>query len=417
MEHHLIVAGGKNRQPGFSFIGEFNCAGTNHPAATGVGEQAKPSRGIRSKETSLNSWWMGGVGKATTSWHYNQIVMRIQSSPQGERLTALPSLRLSEASYREVEHLQRMIVNSSEVFFGEIGESLFLIGQECRPRPDFVGDRIDILALDQQGASVIVELKRDRDKFQLLQSLSYAAMVSTWGFDDFVSEYSSCRGIDAEQAREELEEFLGASIESINNRQRVILVAEHFDFEVLATAEWLAEQYGLDIKCVKIALRADGEAHYIMAGVIFPASPLFDHAWRRRATNRSSTTTIPLRTWDEVFEQFTNLAIRGLAEKLVSTLPPKDANTKYWALYLRVGDKRTVNIEMRKEFAYIWQSRRFVGDKEFWNDRLGPGIDLQEVESGRALRFYLKSQADCDAYLIAQKELANQDYAGFSQAT
>ena len=120
--------------------------------------------------------------------------MRVEKSDDGEALVALAKLSLADADYREREHLQAMIVASPEVFFGEIDEAeLFVIGQERRPRPDYVGDRIDVLGLDPSGAAVIVELKRDRDKLQLLQSLSYAAMMRTWTLDDFVREHATSK--------------------------------------------------------------------------------------------------------------------------------------------------------------------------------------------------------------------------------
>ena len=163
-------------------------------------------------------------------------MMRIEKSSSGEKLISLPKLKLGEANYKEREHLQSMIVASPDVFFGEVDEELLVIGQERQPRPDYVGDRIDVLALDPSGTVIIVELKRDRDKLQLLQSLSYAAMVRTWTREDIDREHGIANGMTLEAAKEAVDQFLGASVETVNVRQRVILVAEHFDFEVLATA-------------------------------------------------------------------------------------------------------------------------------------------------------------------------------------
>lgn len=338
-------------------------------------------------------------------------MMRIDKSPDGERLLALSPLKLADADYKEREHLQRMIVNSPAVFFGEIGESLLIVGEETRPRPEFVDDRIDVLALDPSGAAVVVELKRDRDKLQLLQALTYAAMVRTWGRDDFAKAYADLRQVGLDEADEALDQFLGASVETINPRQRLVLVAEHFDFEVLATAEWLSEGYGVEIRCVRISLRKDGDAHYLGAETIFPLSPLFDHAWRRRAAVSGTSGQLPASNWDEIYERITDPAIREFAETIAPTLPPKDANPKYWTLHLRVGDKRTVQVELRYTFAYVWQSPRLKGDAEFWQDRLGPEIDLQTVNGGRALRFYLRTKADCDAFMLAVPSLDDRDYS------
>ena len=196
----------------------------------------------------------------------------------------------------------------------------------------------------------------------------------------------------------------------MNARQRVILVAEHFDFEVLATAEWLAEGYGVEIKCVKIALRGDGETRYLTAETIFPASPLFDHAWRRRAVSSGTPAQGLANSWDEVCGRIVKPEIRSLAENLGSSLPNKDLSPKYWAAYLRVGNRRTVNVEFRYDFAYVWQERRFKGDQDFWTERLGQEISLQDVKSGQALRFYLRTSAQCEAFLIATQQLGQQDF-------
>lgn len=47
---------------------------------------------------------------------------------------------------------QKMIRCSPEAFFTEMGETLLLAGEEVRPA-DFLADRIDLLAIDQNGGA------------------------------------------------------------------------------------------------------------------------------------------------------------------------------------------------------------------------------------------------------------------------
>ena len=91
------------------------------------------------------------------------------------KLVRLPKTALAESHWER--KLQAMICEAPDAFCEEIGESLWVIGQEVRPS-DSVPDRIDILAVDEAGGAVVIELKRGTHKLQLLQALSYAGMVS-----------------------------------------------------------------------------------------------------------------------------------------------------------------------------------------------------------------------------------------------
>ena len=65
-------------------------------------------------------------------------------------LTLLDQHRLPEAGLKERDDIQAMIRQSPDAFFAGMGESLLLVGEEVRPT-HFVEDRIDLLAIDQQG--------------------------------------------------------------------------------------------------------------------------------------------------------------------------------------------------------------------------------------------------------------------------
>ena len=93
-------------------------------------------------------------------------MLRIEK--ENKRFVRLEPTSLTELSLLEREHLQEFILHSPDQFFEEVGSPLFLAGSEVRPS-DSVQDRIDLLAIDKEGALVVVELKRGNHKLQLLQ--------------------------------------------------------------------------------------------------------------------------------------------------------------------------------------------------------------------------------------------------------
>ena len=94
---------------------------------------------------------------------------------KGKRLVGVQKSSLSAADQWERE-LEDMIWASPQVFCDELGQKLWMIGREVRPS-DAVPDRMDLLAIDEEGSGVVIELKRGSNKLQLLQAISYAGML------------------------------------------------------------------------------------------------------------------------------------------------------------------------------------------------------------------------------------------------
>lgn len=318
---------------------------------------------------------------------------------RAKALKRLEQRQLPQAGLKERYDVQQMIRNSPDEFFAEMGEALLLLGEEVRPT-DFVDDRIDLLAIDQHGATVIVELKRGTHKLQLLQALAYAAMMSKWDRDRLVGERSRLTSKPAGEVEEEIEQFLLDDISDLNQSQRVLLLAEDFDYEVLVTAEWLTEQYDFDIRCYRLTLSADEHNEFLTCTCIFPPPEITQHATRR--TRRTGNKEPRYTDWEQVLGDVTNKAVADffrseLAAGRENYLPKR-------ILRFRLDGKCRLNASMRHDRAYVWQSGRFKDDLRFWTQKIGPHIDIKPVRDDQmALRFFLKSEHDFTQFADAFK--------------
>ena len=296
---------------------------------------------------------------------------------------------LADAQILERADLQECIYNSSSEFFAEIGERVFLLGKEVAPSQT-VADRIDLLGIDAEGTTVIVELKRGSNKLQMLQAISYAGMVSRWGVEDF-------RQLTSDEDWEALTDFLDVDVDEINRNQRLLLVAEGYDYALLTGAEWLSERYGVDIRCSAVALATDpaSSAEYLACSSVFPPPALAEQAAVRGRPGRS---TRPLKwaDWESALAGIENDELREFAQKEFDA--GRESHLRRRGFHYRASGKRRWSMYCRTKFAYVWQRGRFENDEEFWKDHLDESSSVKVVKSGAALSFNLKSPSDLQAF-------------------
>jgi hypothetical protein len=313
-------------------------------------------------------------------------------------LIALERKTMRDSGYWERRDIQEMICRSPDPFCDELGEFIWFVGSEVKPT-DFVQDRIDLLGIDPDGAAVIVEIKRDSHKLHLLQALSYAGMVAKWEPKRFIEELRDFNKRDSpnesvpgfEQTKEQLEEILDeGDIETINRNQRIVLLAEAFDYEVLVTAEWLTERYDVDIRCYRVSLAKNGEDDFLTCTRAYPPPELTDIAIRRR---RKKEIGEPETTdWGEALKSIENKAVVKFFQQELSA--GRSNNPKYKALRFFIGEKRRFVMNAKRRWARVWQSGRFEDDIDFWTSRLGERCRVSPKWGGRRLRFYLFEEAD-----------------------
>ena len=314
-------------------------------------------------------------------------MLRIDRAQQS--LTLLDTPSLTDSSITERYDLQEFIVHSPEEFFNEIGEELFLVGKEIPPS-DTVTDRIDLLAVDKEGVAVVIELKRGSNKLQMLQAISYAGMVSHWSSDEFDAL------LDGEQ-QEALGDFLECEKEDLNRQQRIILIAEAYDYALLAGAEWLSEQFGVNISCCRIAMAKDPTtaSEYLVCSNVYPAPELAAEA-KPRGRAAKGPRKAKWSDWESALANIVNPAVVGFFREQLET--SRESYLRRRALRYRVNGRRRWYVTARRKLAYVWQEGRFEHDVEFWTEKLSNPESLKPVKGSTCLRMYLETSGDFESF-------------------
>ncbi len=331
-------------------------------------------------------------------------MLKIDRKKQSFSLLDTPSL--ADVSITERYDLQEFICNSPEAFFKEIGQNLFLLGKEVEPSKS-VQDRIDVLAMDKEGCCVVVELKRGTHKLHLLQAISYAGMISQWESDDVLQLLD-------DERQEALADFLEVDTEEINREQRIILVAEAFDYALLIGAEWLSEQHGVDVTCCRIALAKDSatDSEYLVCSNVYPAPELAKEAVQR-GRRKIGTSKIKWADWETALESVTNPAVASYYQQQLEG--NRENYLRKRILHYRIDGKRRWFVAARKAKAYVWQHGRFDGDIEFWQRGLTESEDVKPVKRNQCLSFFLATSDDFHFFhQAATEKLKATDWLGGS---
>jgi len=142
-----------------------------------------------------------------------------------------------EESIPELEqYLEDWIENNPEI----LGINLLIIGRQV--------ENIDLLAIDEDGQIVVIELKKDKLPREVIaQVLEYVAKISEWSPIDIknIAEQYLLRPGEEKSFDDIFEEFFGKKIEEtsgINSDQRIILVGCRIDPTLEKIINWLSER-------------------------------------------------------------------------------------------------------------------------------------------------------------------------------
>lgn len=168
--------------------------------------------------------------------------------------------RLPPSGMPTEERLETLIETDPAV----LGQPLLLIGRQVITTQ---GKRIDLLALDGDGAIHVLELKRDKTPRDVVaQALDYGAWAQTLSHEDVLDIYNAYRSTkpDGQPLEAAFDDAFGAALpEELNTGHWLTIIAADIDPESERIVEYLAQAYGVPINVVFFRYFADADREYL----------------------------------------------------------------------------------------------------------------------------------------------------------
>ena len=217
------------------------------------------------------------------------------SVEEGGTLEGLKEQGLAELGFHERPDLQEWAIEQPQI----LGEDLLIITSEYANFED-TRDRLDILALDEAGKLVVVELKRDRaDRTTDLQAIKYASYCATLTAEDIQKDYREFwsdrneTDLTPEDVGQTFTEFLkevadlttsseGWAEFELDQKPRIVLAAGSFGTEITAPVMWLIEEYGMDITCRRIEAYEHQGRVLLNSQQVIPVAEAEEYMTKRR---------------------------------------------------------------------------------------------------------------------------------------
>lgn len=231
--------------------------------------------------------------------------------PVGKSLTAVKNVSFSDIGIRERNDLEAWVLANPEI----LGEKLLVVTSEF-DRFDRSDRRLDVLALDEDGRLVVIELKLElTGSFADQQAVRYAAFCSTMTIKEVVQAHSRFHKCSDEESRRAILAFLDVEeLPELGNQPRIVLAGgELDDQELTSTVLWL-RTFGVDISCVEIKpyRLPETNALILVPRVIIPLPEARDYLIRveqKQANTAKVAKDVQAntRTWQTLADRFNAL--------------------------------------------------------------------------------------------------------------
>lgn len=201
---------------------------------------------------------------------------------QGDSISAIERTSFAQQNIKERSDIQKMLKQKIDI----ISPNTLVVAEEFGNWENS-RRRIDLLGVDKDANLVVIEIKRTEDGGHMeLQSIRYASMISTLTFDKLVPIYEDylTKNNIRKDAAEDLLEFLGWNeIDEDNFAQevKIVLASAEFSKELTTSVMWLND-FGIDIRCVRMHPYVNGGEVFIDIQTVIPIPEVADYQVRIR---------------------------------------------------------------------------------------------------------------------------------------
>jgi len=223
-------------------------------------------------------------------------------------LEEIDEVTFTDHNLKERDHIEEWIRKKPDI----LDDELLIIGHEYAKLD--TNERIDLLALNKEGALVIIELKRDGSgsdvEFQALKYCSYCSQLSAQDIIEIYREYLEKNRIN-ENPLENISNHLDLDStnedkvnELLNFRQEFIIAGRDIDRRILSVCAWLSEN-GILCKCYTIKPYNNGvdENVYIDVNQIIPPYTINDYFIGKKTTNSQNGVVLQANEIISMFEE------------------------------------------------------------------------------------------------------------------
>ena len=281
---------------------------------------------------------------------------------------------------------QAAMVKSWEIVKNEIGlPTSFLIGQEINPHKS-VANSIDLLAFNPDDSSlVVIELKRDKNKLQLLQSLSYASMIAEWDKETLINEIQ--RPINPEAS--ELIDLINNN--ELNNEVKIILVSELFEPEVIITTNWLNNNYGLNITAFSVSLYKLEEQIFVNFEQRLPLKELAD-VYEERGRKAKVSRTKSSVSWEEVLPKLKYKFAKRALDLCRIEKDGEPSRRRFGNIRSNYDGFDWISINFREKYLNIYIKGEPGNAKEFLKSKFSDPLEIFQWQEGYSFKIDKEKQ-------------------------